>query len=132
MLCPTCFQTELQSDTRNVPYTYKGQKTELTNIQGDFCNHCGEMVLDEQQSQKLLNAMKTFEQAVNASYVDPTYIQYVRKKLQLDQRQASEIFGGGVNAFSRYETGKACPPIALIKLLKLLDNHPNLLAEIKG
>ncbi len=27
----------------------------------------------------------------------------VRKKLDLDQRQAAEIFGGGVNAFSRYE-----------------------------
>lgn len=25
----------------------------------------------------------------------------VRKKLALDQREAAEIFGGGVNAFSR-------------------------------
>jgi len=55
----------------------------------------------------------------------------VRRKLNLDQREAAEIFGGGVNAFSRYETGKTKPSLALVKLLKLLDHHPDLLAEIK-
>jgi HTH-type transcriptional regulator/antitoxin MqsA len=54
----------------------------------------------------------------------------VRKKLALDQRQAAEIFGGGVNAFSRYENGKTKPPLALVKLLKVLDSHPELLDEI--
>jgi hypothetical protein len=32
----------------------------------------------------------------------------------LDQREAAEIFDGGVNAFSRYETGKARPLFATI------------------
>jgi HTH-type transcriptional regulator/antitoxin MqsA len=68
---------------------------------------------------------------VNASLVDPAFIAKVRKKLALDQRQAAEIFGGGVNAFSRYETGKTKPPLALVKLLKVLDRHPELLEEIK-
>ncbi|WP_163360482.1 type II TA system antitoxin MqsA family protein, partial [Klebsiella aerogenes] len=65
------------------------------------------------------------------TYVDPAYIAAVRRKLNLDQREAAEIFGGGVNAFSRYETGKTKPSLALVKLLKLLDHHPDLLAEIK-
>jgi HTH-type transcriptional regulator/antitoxin MqsA len=38
---------------------------------------------------------------------------------------------GGVNAFSRYENGKTKPPLALVKLLKVLDRHPDLLDEIK-
>jgi len=50
----------------------------------------------------------------------------------LAQREAAEIFGGGVNAFSRYETGKTKPPLALVKLLKVLDKHPELLAEIRA
>ncbi|MDO9052424.1 MAG: type II toxin-antitoxin system MqsA family antitoxin [Gallionella sp.] len=33
-----------------------------------------------------------------------------RKKLSLDKREAAEIFGGGINAFSRYENGKTKPP----------------------
>jgi len=62
---------------------------------------------------------------------DPGFIVKVRKKLSLDQREAAEIFGGGVNAFSRYENGKTKPPLALVKLLKVLDRHPDLLDEIK-
>jgi hypothetical protein len=38
---------------------------------------------------------------------------------------------GGVNAISRYENGKTRPPLALVKLLKVLDRHPDLLDEIK-
>ena len=38
--------------------------------------------------------------------------------------------GGGVNAFSRYENGKAKPPLALVKLFKVLDRYPELLEEI--
>ena len=49
-----------------------------------------------------------------------------------DPREAGEIFGGGVNAFSRYENGKTKPPLALVKLLKVLDRHPDLLAEIRS
>ncbi len=54
-----------------------------------------------------------------------------RKKLALDQREASEIFGGGINAFSRFENGKTKPPLALVKLLKILDRHPDMLNEVK-
>lgn len=43
---------------------------------------------------------------IKASIVDPAFITRVRKQLSLDQREAAEIFGGGVNAFSRYENGK--------------------------
>jgi HTH-type transcriptional regulator/antitoxin MqsA len=54
----------------------------------------------------------------------------VRKKLALHQREATAIFGGGANAFSRYENGKTKPPLALVKLLMLLDRHPHLLNEV--
>ena len=59
------------------------------------------------------------------------FIARVRKKLALDQRQAAELFGGGTNSFSRYENGKTKPPLALIKLLMVLDLHPNLLNEVR-
>jgi HTH-type transcriptional regulator/antitoxin MqsA len=69
---------------------------------------------------------------VNASIVDPAFIANVRKKLALDQREAAEIFGGGINAFSRYENGKTKPPLALVQLFKVLDRHPELLDEIRA
>ena len=70
--------------------------------------------------------MLAFNRQVNAGIVDPGFIADVRKKLALDQREAAEIFGGGINAFSRYENGKTKPPLALVKLLTVLDRHPEL------
>lgn len=40
------------------------------------------------------------------------------------------MFGGGTNAFSRYESGKTKPPVALVKLFKVLNKHPDLFKEI--
>jgi HTH-type transcriptional regulator / antitoxin MqsA len=87
--------------------------------------------LDGAESERVMREIQAFSRQVNAAIVDPAFIVKVRKKLALDQREAAEIFGGGVNAFSRYENGKTKPPLALVKLLKVLDRHPDLLNEIK-
>jgi len=132
MKCPTCAAAELVHDTRDMPYTYKGEATIIPAVVGDFCPACGEAVLDVAESARTSAAMLEFNKQVNASIVDPDFIAMVRKKLALDQREAAEIFGGGVNAFSRYENGKTKPPLALVKLLKVLDRHPDLLNEVRA
>lgn len=132
MKCPVCGAAELIHDTRDQPYTYKGESTVIPDITGDFCPACAEVILDRQQGDRYSAAMGAFQKQVNASIVDPGFIISVRKKLALDQREAAELFGGGVNAFSRYENGKTKPPLALVKLLKVLDRHPDLLAEVRA
>jgi len=131
MKCPCCGAAELIHDTRDQPYTYKGETTTIPSVTGDFCPACGEVVLNREDGDRYSGLIGLFQRQVNAAYVDPGYIAKVRKKLALDQREAAEIFGGGVNAFSRYENGKTKPPLALVKLLKVLDRHPDLLDEIR-
>ena len=131
MKCPVCGGAELIHDTRDLPYTYKGETTLISTVTGDFCPACAESVLDAAESERVIGEMQLFSKQINASIVDPGFIIGVRKKLSLNQREAAEIFGGGVNAFSRYENGKTKPPLALVKLLKVLDRHPNLLNEIR-
>ncbi len=132
MKCPACGGAKLVRDTRDMPYMYKGESTVLPAIAGNFCPACGEAVLDMDESARASALMLEFNKQVNASIVDPAFIAGVRKKLKLDQREAAEIFGGGVNAFSRYENGKTKPPLALVKLLKVLNRHPELLDEVKA
>jgi len=131
MKCPVCGGAELIHDTRDLPYTYKGETTLISTVTGDFCPACAESVLDAAESERVIGEMQLFSKQINASIVDPGFIIGVRKKLSLNQREAAEIFGGGVNAFSRYENGKTKPPLALVKLLKVLDRHPNLLNEVR-
>lgn len=132
MKCPHCGAAKLVHDTRDMPYTYKGESTTIPAVSGDFCPACGEVVLGAAESVRLSASMLEFNKQVNASIVDPAFIVNVRKKLALDQREAAEIFGGGVNAFSRYENGKTKPPLALVKLLRVLDRHPELLNEVRA
>jgi len=132
MKCPICAKAELLHDTRDIPYTYKGESTVIPGITGDFCPACGEAILDVAESARTSALMLEFNKQVNATIVDPEFIARVRKRLALDQREAAEIFGGGVNAFSRYENGKTKPPLALVKLLKVLEQHPELLDEIRA
>ena len=131
MKCPSCAAAELVYDTRDIPYTYKGESTLIPAVTGEFCPACDESILAVEESRRSMSLMLEFNKQVNASIVDPDFIANVRKKLAFDQREAAEIFGGGVNAFSRYENGKTKPPLALVKLFKLLDRHPDLLNEVR-
>jgi len=132
MKCPVCGAAELMQDTRDLPYTYKGEATIIPAVTGEFCPACDEVLLNREQGDRYSELLGAFQRQVNAAFVDPHYITRVRRKLDLDQRQAAELFGGGVNAFSRYENGKTKPPLALVKLLKLLDRHPDLLDELRS
>ncbi|AZS81545.1 MULTISPECIES: type II toxin-antitoxin system MqsA family antitoxin [Achromobacter] len=131
MKCPVCGTAELIHDTRDLPYTYKGETTVIPAVTADFCPACDESITDMAETERVMRGMQAFNKHVNAAIVDPGFIVSVRKKLGLGQREAAEIFGGGINAFSRYENGKTKPPLALVKLFKLLDRHPELLNEVK-
>lgn len=132
MKCPVCGAAQLIHDTRDIAYTYKGESTVIPAVTADFCTACDESITDASETKRVMDLMLAFNKQVNAAIVDPAYIASVRKKLDLDQKEAAEIFGGGVNAFSRYENGKTKPPLALIKLLRVLDKHPNLMREVRA
>lgn len=132
MQCLMCGGAPLVQSTRDVPYTYKNEDTTIASVTGEFCGACGEYMLDPKESRRVSRLMLAFNQEVNARAVDPAFITAVRTRLALDQQEAAEIFGGGPNAFSRYENGRTKPGLALIKLLKLLDKHPELLPEVKA
>ena len=71
MKCPCCGAAELTHDTRDMPYTYKGEATTIPAVTGDFCPACGEVVLDREQGDRYSELMLQFNKQVNAAYDDP-------------------------------------------------------------
>lgn len=127
MICPVCGGAELLPNrTKLTPFEWLGHDTMLEG-QGDLCPLCGEMVLSHEGSESLERQMLEFKQKVRQEISSPEAICEVRKKLGLTQKQAGELFGGGVNAFSRYERGCITPPLALVQLFRILDRQPELL-----
>ena len=130
--CPSCGARSPVHDIRDVDYTYKGKTTSIPAVSGYHCAHCGEVTLDRDAVDRYGDLAEAFQRKVNSELVDPAFVSAVRKKLGLGQREAGDIFGGGVNGFSRYENGKAQPHPSTVKLLKILDLHPELLEKIRG
>ena len=54
-----CGAAELVHDTRDIPYTYKGETTILTTT-GNFCPACGESIHDEKDSERVMREMSDF------------------------------------------------------------------------
>lgn len=131
MECPNCEHHPMVATTQDIPFTYKGETIVIRDVGGDHCSLCDEFILDSEESKRIDVILRKFVSGVNARSLDPGFIKDVRKKLGLKQHEAGQIFGGGPNAFSRYETGKAAPPVAVVKLLKLLDRHPEFLPEVR-
>lgn len=129
MKCPLCGKGDLIAECRELTYEYRGRKTVFPQS-GEYCTNCGEAVFTADQGDAYLVEVNRFRTQVDAAPLAPTEIRRIRKKLKLTQKVAGEIFGGGIRAFSQYERGETRPLKSTDTLLRLLDNHPELLAEI--
>jgi len=65
--------------------------------------------------------MDAFVAKINAAEAER--IRLWRKRIGLTQKQAAELFGGGINAFSELRTRKTQPSKSTLLLLKLLNKH---------
>ncbi|WP_323565481.1 type II toxin-antitoxin system MqsA family antitoxin [Pseudomonas sp. CCI4.2] len=60
MKCPVCGAAELIHDTRDLPYTHKGESTVIAAVTGDFCPACAESILDATESDRVMREMRHF------------------------------------------------------------------------
>jgi HTH-type transcriptional regulator/antitoxin MqsA len=101
-ICKLCHSYDISILKAKDSFTYKGQEIEF-DVEYSVCNSCGREFIDSQQIQKndatILNAKKFADGLLSSEE-----IQEIRKNLGLTPETASKVFGGGVNAFSKYES----------------------------
>lgn len=127
--CLHCGQGTLVHGTRDVPYSYKGHQAVVSKVKGWHCPHCREVEFDKGEGARFAEAISRIAAEIDAQ--EAAELVRIRKKLKLTQQEAAQLTGGGPNAFSRYERGKAKPVQAVTNLFKLLDRHPDLLRELR-
>lgn len=75
--------------------------------------------------QRAANQQLIFEfQRALPGYISPSDVLSLREKYLLTQEQAGMIFGGGKQAFSKWECGKATPAGPTARLIKLALKSP--------
>ena len=127
--CLNCGQGNLRHAVKDVPYEYKGRTKIVPKVAGWHCPHCHDVEFDSGEGKRFSEAIKRIASEIDA--VEAADLARIRKKLKLTQQEAARITGGGHNAFSRYERGKARPLSAVTNLFRLLDRHPELLNELQ-
>ena len=127
--CLNCGKGELEHAVKDVPYEYKGHRTVVPAVGGWHCPNCHEVEFDSGEGFRFAEAIEQFASEIDA--FEAAELARIRRKLNLTQLEAGRITGGGPNAFSRYERGKAKPLPAVTNLFKLLDRHPELLEELR-
>jgi|TARA_A100001518_G_C1225386_1_gene73277 HTH-type transcriptional regulator/antitoxin MqsA len=53
-------------EKRDMPFTYRDQTTVITEVEAEWCDACGEALIDPEQSQRVMASMKRFRQQVDA------------------------------------------------------------------
>ncbi len=107
---------------------HAGLTAKAEGLSGWRCEACGEIEFDSASTH-------CYAAAGNALVMrdrerQSKELRRIRRKLGLSQVAAARLTGGGHNAFSRYERGEAAPLPAIVNLFRLLDKHPELLADL--
>jgi len=126
--CPFCEEGILSRQTKNTEYKYKGH-SQLLPQPGIYCSTCDEAILEPSDLKYNRIQLQSFKSKVDGLLV-PQEVKRIRKSLGLKQGEAAKIFGGGHNAFSRYELGELAVPKSMSLLLKILDQHKEIRKEV--
>jgi len=127
-LCLNCEKSDMVRGKKHCEITYRGHRATVRAVDGWHCPECGEVEFAGKEGARYAEALEKLRLKVDVE--EASELVRIRKKLKLSQRRAGVIAGGGVNAFSRYETGKTKPVAAVVNLFRLLDKHPELIDEI--
>jgi HTH-type transcriptional regulator / antitoxin MqsA len=127
-LCLNCEKGNMVRSKKDSAIEYRGHRVTVRALDGWHCPECGEIEFVGSEGARYAEALEKLRLKVDAE--ESAELARIRKKLGLSQRRAAAIAGGGINAFSRYENGKARPVAAVVNLFRLLDKHPELIDEI--
>ena len=128
--CLNCGKGVLRHAVKDVRHQYKGHAAVVSKVAGWHCPQCHDVEFDPGEGKRFAETIRRIAAEIDRQ--EAAELARIRKKLKLTQREAARITGGGPNAFSRYERGKARPLPAVTNLFRLLDRHPELLDELES
>jgi len=120
--CPHCASGYLSFGVKQQTHSYK-TNTFIVHQPGDWCNICPEGVLSGNHIKATSKVIRDMHAKID-HLLTSEEVRQIRNRLGLTQKEAASICGGGPNAFSRYESGKATVSRATSNLLLLLSKYP--------
>ena len=126
--CKICKSEDVSDYVEAEEITYKGSTLQVS-IAYSLCNNCEREFISKpqilQNEAALRAAKKDFDGLLSSEEIISA-----RRTLSLTQEQAARVFGGGRNAFSKYERGEVSQSVAMDKLIRICLNHREVFHEL--
>ena len=129
--CPICESSEVSEITTTESISDRGNHEHV--IDGYRSSVCGECEFEfVTAKQGRINEQMVEDARRQASELLTTSdIRTIRKRFDLRQEDASLIFGGGANAFSKYERGYITQSVSMDRLLRVADRFPEVVPYLQ-
>ncbi|MBL0039623.1 MAG: type II toxin-antitoxin system MqsA family antitoxin [Xanthomonadales bacterium] len=130
LTCTECGIGTLSASTWEGDFRHGEATVRVTNLECFRCDACGADPVFAHQIRrnqlKIADAKRTADGLLTGAE-----IRAIRERLDLTQAQASEVFGGGANAFSKYERGDVTQSVAMDRLIKVADFVPGVIEYLR-
>lgn len=126
LTCTECDAGTLHPAIWEGDFRHGGSMIHVSDLECYRCDMCAaDPVFPEQIRRNQLKIADTKRRA--EGLLTGHEVLSLREQLGLTQPEAAELFGGGVNAFSKYERGDVLQSVAMDRLLKAAAFFPDLL-----
>lgn len=121
--CLFCNSKNARVRRERLDVPYKDTTVRVRGFETTLCSDCGEAYATTVQSRgndrRVADAKREYDGVQTSDEV-----RALRESWGMTQQEASEIFGGGANSFSKYERGEVAPSAAMSMLLRVYDKFP--------
>lgn len=129
-ICPVCGEGELQPRSDRVyEFTVGRQKQVVNGLEHSVCSACETSICTPEQMDRNADRIEAVQASVKG-YISPEKVSELRARYNLTQALASKIFGGGPNAFSKYERGEVSPSASAASVMLLALESPVVFREL--
>lgn len=127
--CHFCGADAVSRHSSMETYQYKQQAYDVL-VDYSVCSQCGEETITTEQIH--INEARTREAKKKLDgLLSCEEIRDIRTRLDLTQEEAAKVFGGGVNAFSKYERGEVTQSAAMDKLVRIAADDQAVFMRLK-
>lgn len=129
--CAICGDAAVRATTYSDTFTHRGGELVADDLEVMRCDACGAELIEPAQARRNYRKMVDIGRAADGLLTGDAIVS-LRNRLKLTQQEAATLFGGGPNAFSKYERGDVVQSVAMDRLLRLVGSFPLLLDWLRA
>lgn len=123
MLCPVCEEGKLSPSTYDAEFDWDNIHVQIHGMECCVCDACGSDPVMPDQLRRNQRRIADARRSANGLLTGGE-IRRLRESLGLTQQEAAAVFGGGANAFSKYERGDVTQSVAMDNVLRGAREFP--------